>query len=417
MAFAGGFDRGGVNIDLLFHESEVAAEASATVVLPQRQLNDVTRDVNIATGVTGAAPASTATVDVDSDFVVPRFGLKFALGEHADCLGTYSQPFGADSEFGLNNAYSASAVNFEIDTDDLGLTCSLNLSVGSFQFGDYPETKGKLRFIFGGSYLKLEGEQGRQTFADFAGVPAATLAFIGLGGLDSDGVGVFKLSDEAFGYRIGIGYEIPIPDAKRGFRISAVYASKYDLDLTGTVDISAFNTPVARAVPTSKVSATSEIPQSIEVKAQAPIPGLDVLADARFKWQDWSKLGSIPINGVISPATGQPSAVAFEPLYQDGLTFELGVAAELAEGLSGRIAGRWDKGTSTTFGFQTDTWSGSLGVQFSNEFVDVSLGGSVGVLTSGSSSGVDTIDPANDLNYTFGSDLVGAFQGAVRFRF
>jgi len=145
---------------------------------------------------------------------------------------------------------------------------------------------------------------------------------------------------------------------------------------------------------------------------------LGVLADASVKWQDWSQIQSIGINGIISPATGTPSTnIAFEPLYRDGLTIEVGVATALAEGLSGRIAGRFDRGTSTTFGSQSDTWSASLGLRYDYANIQASFGGSVGILTSGSSSGIDTIDPANDFSFSFGNDFVGALSGSLKIVF
>ncbi len=410
---AGGFDRGGVNVDLLFNEAPIASESTGTFVFPQRNLNNVVRDTNVA----GAAPLSTDKISVGGDFFVPRLGFKVGLGRHGDCLATYGQPFGADQSFGLNNAHSASSAEFSIDSDDLGLTCSANFSVGSFKFEGFPRTKGKLRLIAGASYLDLNASSARQTFADFAGIPAAFLP-AGLTGLNTDGVGDFRLGDESFGFRVGFSYEIPVPDAARGFRISAIYSSKYDLNLRGTVDTSAFNTPAALAFPVSQVDASTEIPQSVEVKLQAPIQSLGILADASVKWQDWSQIQSIGINGIISPVTGTPATnIAFEPLYRDGLTIEIGVGAALAEGLSGRVAGRFDRGTSTTFGTQSDTWSASAGLRYDYGNIQASLGGSVGILTSGSSSGIDTIDPANDFSFSFGNDFVGAISGSVKIVF
>ncbi|MEM8752084.1 MAG: transporter [Pseudomonadota bacterium] len=412
-ATAGGFDRGGVNVDLLFDDRRFVAEATGTYVFPQRTLDDIVRDVNLA----GLPPASSASVGVGGDFFVPRIALKAGLGRHVDCVATYGQPFGADASFGLNNAHSASSADFEVDSDDFGLTCSAKFALGSFKFDGFPETKGRFRIIGGVSHLDLKGMQRRQTFADFVGVPDAALP-AALSGLNAEGLGAFKLSDKAVGYRIGFAYEIPVPDAKRGFRISAIYSSRYDLNLDGTVDISAFNTPAALASPVSDVSANTEIPQSVEVKAQAPVAALGVLVDASFKWQDWSRLGTIPIAGVVSPVTGAPSPlIAFEPLYEDGLTVEVGVGAELAEGLSGRIAGRWDRGTSTSFGFQTDTWALTGGLRYARENVEATIGGSIGLLTSGSSSGVDTVDPANDLSYSFGNDFVGAVSASLKIAF
>ena len=40
---AGGFDRGGVNIDLLFDDRPYAVEAGVTYVSPQRELHNVRR--------------------------------------------------------------------------------------------------------------------------------------------------------------------------------------------------------------------------------------------------------------------------------------------------------------------------------------------------------------------------------------
>jgi long-chain fatty acid transport protein len=43
-AFAGGLERGGYNIDLLFDPSDYAADASVTYVMPKRDLENV-RDI------------------------------------------------------------------------------------------------------------------------------------------------------------------------------------------------------------------------------------------------------------------------------------------------------------------------------------------------------------------------------------
>ena len=49
-ANAGGLERGGYNIDLLFDPSRFAAEAAATYVMPDRELNNVV-DINPANGI------------------------------------------------------------------------------------------------------------------------------------------------------------------------------------------------------------------------------------------------------------------------------------------------------------------------------------------------------------------------------
>ncbi len=49
-AMAGGLERGGYNIDLLFDPSPIAAETSGTYVAPQRKLKNV-QDINRANGL------------------------------------------------------------------------------------------------------------------------------------------------------------------------------------------------------------------------------------------------------------------------------------------------------------------------------------------------------------------------------
>lgn len=216
-AHAGGFDRGGVNIDLLYSEKRVTSEVGVTHVMPQRTITNVQRGSNeavapaiqsgvagqigtligsndpavigafianpanagtvatVTAGVTAAvtsnpafAPANSQSISVNSDFTVPRAGLKIGFTDDAACLGTYTEPFGADANYGTGNAYSASTVAFSIDTRDYGLTCSYRFAGPELGIG-----QSFFRVIGGISYQELEGFQSRQRFLDFAnaGIP------------------------------------------------------------------------------------------------------------------------------------------------------------------------------------------------------------------------------------------------------
>lgn len=73
-AHAGGLERGGYNIDLLFDPSDYAGEASATYVNPQRELKNVrdtdTGNTNILTGTFGGGNLNNRPNTADRKSVV-----------------------------------------------------------------------------------------------------------------------------------------------------------------------------------------------------------------------------------------------------------------------------------------------------------------------------------------------------------
>ncbi len=394
-AVAGGFDRGGINIDLLFESSRFAGEVGVTHVSPQRTIKNVDR---LPAPPQPDVP-TTAEIDVEGDYTVPRIGLKANLFEPVDCLATYTEPYGADTDHGKGNAYSPTAVRFSIDTNDFGLTCSYRMQLG----------RGFARVIGGLSYQKLEGSLARQSFLAFG----------------NPGLATFDLSDSAWSWRIGGAYEIP----EIGLRASLVYSAAYEYEsLTGTVDTTGFGPTLIPGLPPSMlnpplatgirpISASAEIPQAVELKVQSGIaPGW--LAFGSVRWQEWSKLQTIPISGVVSPATRRPSSVSLDPFYRDGWTITGGIGHAFNDHFSGAVSLTWDRGTSTVSGTQTDTWTMAVGGAWTpDDSFELRLGGSVGVLTAGTSSFAGTGDAANRLTYSFDDDLVLAGSIAAKVKF
>ena len=410
-AIAGGFDRGGVNIDQLFDTDRFGASAQVTYVNPRRTIKNVQRATNAASSLVPFTlpPLSTSEIDVDGSFVVPRLSAKLDVSDNLRCLATYTEPYGADAGYGTGNAYSASAVEFSVDTKDYGLTCGYSFIGNETSVGE-----SKISIIGGISYQEFDGFLSRQTLLDASALPLAAVQGALGAGTNPLGIGEFRLADEAFGYRIGAAYEIP----EIALRAQIVYNSRYKLDgLSGTVDISDFGTDAAGIFPVLPVSASSEIPQSIEAKFQSGIrPG--TLAFASVKWQQWSRLGSIAIQGVRSPLDGAESDVFFEPLYRDGYTVSAGIGQVLNEQLAGRVALTWDRGTSTTVGTQSDTWTLSAGLRYKDgDHLEVNFGGAVGLLTDGVSTGVGTQDQANAVTFSFDNDYVYAISGGVKLKY
>ncbi len=445
-AIAGGFDRGGVNIDQLFDTDRFSADAQVTYVFANREQLNIQRSNNV-TGI--AAPLSSDSVNGSVGFAVPRFGYKQQISDDLNCLFSYSEPFGADQNNGTDNALSASSVEFFIDTQDYGATCSYSFNAGTTSVGD-----SQIRIIGGVSYQEFDGFLSRQSLLDFnafapsivgtpfqAGVETQTQAgidnAIAAGILppgttavasptNTAGLGTFTVSGDAVGWRAGLAYEIP----DIALRASVVYNSSYDYDLTGIQDNRGFGIADGASNATAPISLATEIPQSLEIKLQSGIAE-GTLAFVNLKWQDWSQLQSIPIvGGITSAAEAQlpaafrgvrvplPTTLAFEPLYRDGYTVTAGIGRILNEKLSGLASLTWDRGTSTTIGSQSDTWTISGGLNYKeDDRLDVRVGGALGILTSGVSTGAGASDPANLVSYSFDNDLLFAINGGLKLKF
>jgi len=382
-----------------------AVTAQVTEAVTPAVTASVTEAVTAAVNANPAlAPQTADSIDVDGNYFVPRFGIKFNAAPGLDCLLSYTEPFGADAGYGEDNAYSVTAVEFTIDTQDYGATCAYQFGAGTTSVGD-----SFLRIIGGVSYQELQGFQSRQRFSDFA--RAGLISIPGTGITNSDGIGFFSVDGDAFGWRAGVAYEIP----DIALRAMILYHSEYDYSLSGVQDNTGFGAtiPGTAVIP---ISIQTEIPQALEVNFQTGVRE-GTLAFVNFKWQDWSQLGVIPIQGGLTPIDGSPTALSFDPLYQDGYTVSAGVGQAFTEDLSAVAALTWDQGTSTISGTQSDTWTLSGGFRYaSSENLELSFGGAVGVLEGGFSqpSGGDA---ANDIFYDFDADFVYAATASVKVKF
>jgi long-chain fatty acid transport protein len=227
-----------------------------------------------------------------------------------------------------------------------------------------------------------------------------------------DGVGRLELEGEGVGWRIGAAYEIP----EIAFRASLVYNSEVDLgDITGTVDLTRIpfipGTPLANPLfgTVTDVVGTQSMPDSVEFKIQSGIaPGW--LAFGSIKWVDWSTFQEISFCAVGDPrpCTADTDVTSLELLYRDGWTVSGGFGHKFNDQWSGAASIAWDRGTSTTLGTQSDTWTFSAGAAYTpTQNVEFRLGGALGVLTSGESED-------SEITYEYGNDLVAAVSASAK---
>src|SRR5690554_556979 len=91
-AMAGGLERGGYNIDLLFDQGRFAAESAVTFVAPQRKLKNVVDTDPTPYDPTGTLTGTVSfgggnlnglddTADGSENYWLPRIGAKAAIGD------------------------------------------------------------------------------------------------------------------------------------------------------------------------------------------------------------------------------------------------------------------------------------------------------------------------------------------------
>ena len=399
LASAGGLERGGYNIDLLFDDGRFTAESGVVYVAPSRKLKNVTDTdtTNVPGGGNlGAFGYSDSTTETEN-YWIPRVGVKAELFDGFDCLADYSQPWGVHTKPGADWAGANDNIETKVYSDGYGLTCSYKFDLGP----------GKLRIIGGGFYQDIGGFKERLVLAP---------EIISGAGLTGTGVGRLNLETSGYGWRIGAAYEIP----EYAMRVSLVYNSEVKLDdITGTLDLSQIpgainpaNTLLGLVTP---VYGSSAMPETIELKLQSGIAP-DWLAFGSVKWTDWSQLQSIPFyaKGTTTEVTSLDLA------YRDGWTVSGGLGHKFTDQWSGAASVTWDRGTSQGFGSQTDTWTFGAGVAYTpTENVELRLAGALSILTSGSSGTIvsNGTTYGDKTSYDFDNDIAAAISTSLKVRF
>ncbi|TPM96254.1 OmpP1/FadL family transporter [Mesorhizobium sp. B2-1-3A] len=377
-AHAGGLERGGYDIDLLFDPAPFATEAEATYVMPDRKYKN-------ARGPTGADLGLGTTANGAEGYWVPRIGGKVQVVPGVDCMVDYSQPWGAHTAPGIWNG-AISNIETNIQSNNYAATCSYKMDAG----------KGQIRFIGGVFYQEVYG------FKE------------GLVSLEPLATGRVDLSSSGWGWRAGLAYEIP----DIALRASLVYNSQVKLDnISGTLTTPGGSTGI--------YAPTESMPDSLEFKLQSGIaPGW--LAFGSVKWVNWSVLQSVPICPTYAPSAacftnGPGQATSLDLMYRDGWTVTGGIGHKFNDQWSAAGQLSWDRGTSHGYGSQSDTWTLGGGVAYTpSPNIEFRLAGAIGVMTSGRSGtlvGENGYVAGEDATYDFGNDLVTALSGGVKIKF
>ncbi len=344
-AHAGGWNRGEADTDILYEDGAYVMRGGAVYVVPHRKFDTVT----VRTGPTTSATIDSGDDSFSKSYWIPSLAFKFQATENLGCALTYTQPFGADAEYGYDaQRAAASWGNVPYGekgfiTNEYAATCDVSMDVG----------KGRIHFL-GGVFV--------QDFSYTAVNEADNLG--------STQYGTLRLEDDsAFGYRFGVGYDIP----EYALRAQLMYRSQVDHESnSGSFDVQDLGVLYYPA------SGYGSLPQSVKLSLQTGVaPGWMVYGSV--KWTDWSVMQALnyEINGG-----------ARQDVYnwQDGWTITAGVAHAFSEKFGGTINVTWDKGVATGADIYSDTWTFGAGVSIKHGPGEWRLGGAVSYLTEGSQS-------------------------------
>lgn len=373
---AGGYDTGERDWDALFGAGEtVAVETGVRYISPERDISNV---------VTAALTAGATTTSEAEAFTVFRASANARLGDHLRCLASYREPFEGHANYGSGWIGAAAVIEQHFETRDYGLTCA----------GTMPLETGQVSVIAGASYQEIDFEL--QQLA--AIIPGGGPPFTVIGSSQTN------VSDSSWGWRLGVAYEIP----EYALRASLIYNSQVDYDMSGTVAITAGPTVFP-------VTGTLSMPGSLELKVQSGVaPGW--LAFGSIRWTDWSVADAM----VLRDAGGTQRS-GLELQWQDSWTITAGAVHQFNEQLAVTGSLTWDQGATNGFTPQTDTWVGAVNAVFNpTEHAQIVLGGSLGLMTSGtySTATLNNGQP-NPLAYSasFGNDLVYGLNASLRLNF
>lgn len=365
-AQAGGWNRGEADTDILYEDGQYVMRGGATLVVPHRQF-DTIKGVD-------------ATDDAFSQkYWIPSMAFKFQATENFGCALTYTQPFGADADYGTQAQAAGASIHKDFITNEYGATCDVSMQAG----------KGRLHFL-GGVFMQ-----------DFEYTAESDITAL-MPGVQK---GILNLKDEsAFGYRFGVGYDIP----EYALRAQLMYRSKVEHN----ADEGSFDW-TSMGMGTTDASGTGTLPQSVKLSVQSGVaPGWMVYGSV--KWTDWSVMQSLNYQ-FGRPAGLGGGTVNRQDVYnwQDGWTIQTGVAHAFSEKFAGTVNVTWDKGVDTGADIYTDTWTFGAGVSVKHGPGELRFGGAVSYLTEGSQS----TSTAATYNATADGDWAYAISGSYRITF
>ncbi len=354
-AYAGGLDRSGQGVNILFEEGSVV----------QFRLGYTNPDVS-------GSQNGVDSGNVAKDFFTPHLAYKHSFSDRVDFALIYDEPFGADIEYPSNYPLSINpTAAFGGRTDVLRAEA------------DVDAITALIRYKFDGGFSAIGGLRGQRLKANVA-VPAAA------------GYEVDTDSDIAFGYVVGVAWEKPEIAA----RVSLTYNSKITHEISETESFN-FVPPVfppTAILVTDETETEIESPQSINLDFQTGVAPKTLLFGS-IRWVDWPQTVFAPPNYVNIVGDN------LVDYADDTFTYSLGLGYQFSDQFSGAV----------TAGYETSTGSEVTNLGPTDGFWSLGLGGTYSLERAQISGGVRYTD-IGDATTTTGGEFSGNSAWSVGFQ-
>jgi long-subunit fatty acid transport protein len=287
-AWAGGLDRSGQPIGLLFEKGNYA-EFSFASITPSVD--------GIDTTVTPFNPTGTNPIGNSADsFNQLGGGIKLQFNDQLSFALIADQPFGSDITYPGASASTALGGTSAI-ADSFSLT-----ALGRYQFTDRFSVHGGVR------YQQIDGD--------------ITLSGLAYGGLN--GYNVALAQDDAFGYVVGGAFEIP--------EIALRVALTYNSEITHSMATAETVNGVAVFGPSANTEIKS--PAAINLDVQTGLNQKTLLMGS-FRYAKWSDLIISPtgFDASVTPGTPGDSISQLEDTYN----YSIGIGRKITDNFSGSV--------------------------------------------------------------------------------
>ncbi|WP_170425400.1 OmpP1/FadL family transporter [Ruegeria arenilitoris] len=323
-AYAGGLDRSGQGVNILFEEGSVV----------QFRFSYTNPSVS---GEQNGVPSG----NVANSFFTPHLAYKHAFTDQLDFALIYDEPFGADVRYPSNYPLSRNPTAVVGGRTDV-----LRAKA------DVDAITALLRYKFDGGFSAIGGIRAQRADANVAVPIVAGYEFESGAEID-------------FGYVVGVAWERPEIAA----RVALTYNSKITHKFDSTESINRVP-PIPAALVTAQTQTEVVTPQSVNLDFQTGVAP-NTLLFGSIRWVDWPQTVLAP---PVYVGAANQNLVDYD---DDTFTYSLGVGYKFSEEFSGAITAGYETSGDTTvsnLGPTDGFWSLGVGGTYSFEQAQLSGG-------------------------------------------
>ncbi len=374
-AQAGGLDRSGQGVNILFEEGSVV----------QFRLGYTSPDVSgsMVDQIPGS-PTFGQEVDsgnVTNDFFTPHLAYKTGLTDELDFALVYDQPFGADIAY---------AADYPLSQNVLALAGIPGATTDVLRAkADTDAVTALFRYKFEGGFSAIAGLRAQRLKASVS-VPIAGASSTPF---PQGGYRVETDAEVDFGYVVGVAWEKPEIAA----RVALTYNSKitHDLSQTEANDVVGL-TPLGPSASRVSADSSSEVvtPQSVNLDFQTGVAPKTLLFGS-VRWVDWPQTVYAP------PVYVGLTGINLVDYEEATFTYSLGLGYQFSDEFSGAV----------TLGYETSEGNSVSNLGPTDGFWSIGLGGTYSFDRAQVSGGIRYTDIGDATANGTGPDNRATFTG------